>query len=236
MQSVSPSRTEAREREQADALHDVRSSPPDHRRDRRPRRARHRRRRRHHRLDPPAPPSSCASLEKAYANRNINHGHHRPPRAHRLVRHQRRPPRRTEPPPSRTSRRCEPRRCGTRPARSPSAGGASPDGLASHVDPSQAGMTPSAAIAQRIANAGYCTAGTPNTNENTFSAGATASSPRRSRAPSIGGSRTRRTARPCSAPPTARSASAPAPPAPSRQDTGGAQAITVVADFGTCAT
>jgi uncharacterized protein YkwD len=44
------------------------------------------------------------------------------------------------------------------------------DGLASHVDPSQAGLTPGAAIAQRIANAGYCATGTPDTNENTFAA------------------------------------------------------------------
>jgi hypothetical protein len=43
------------------------------------------------------------------------------------------------------------------------------DGLVSHVDPSQSGMTPSDAIAQGIANAGSCPNGTPDTNENTFS-------------------------------------------------------------------
>jgi uncharacterized protein YkwD len=43
------------------------------------------------------------------------------------------------------------------------------DGLVSHVDPSQSGMSPSAAIAQRIATAGFCRNGTPDTNENTFS-------------------------------------------------------------------
>jgi uncharacterized protein YkwD len=43
------------------------------------------------------------------------------------------------------------------------------DGLVSHVDPSQSGMTPSDAIAQRIAKAGFCRNGTRDTNENTFS-------------------------------------------------------------------
>jgi hypothetical protein len=51
------------------------------------------------------------------------------------------------------------------------------DGLVSHVDPTQAGLTPSAAIAQRIAAAGYCRVGTPNTNENTFSSWGTGQFP-----------------------------------------------------------
>ncbi len=43
------------------------------------------------------------------------------------------------------------------------------NGLASHVDPDQGDMSPSDAIAQRIANAGFCRNGTRDTNENTFS-------------------------------------------------------------------
>jgi uncharacterized protein YkwD len=109
------------------------------------------------------------------------------------------------------------------------------DGLSSHVDPSQQGMTPSAAIAQRIANAGYCATGTPNTNENTFSAWGNGQFPATIRGAvnwwlqdpphratllstayrSVGVG-----IRPASAFPA---------------DTPGAQAITVVADFGACA-
>ncbi len=110
------------------------------------------------------------------------------------------------------------------------------DGLVSHVDPSQAGMSPSGAIAQRIANAGYCTTGTPNTNENTFSAWGTGQfpatiqgavnwwlqdPPHRATLLSTAYRSVGVGTRPASAFP---------------QDTGGAQAITVVADFGACAT
>ncbi len=108
------------------------------------------------------------------------------------------------------------------------------DGLVSHVEPSQAGMTPSAAIAQRIANAGYCPDGTADTNENTFSAWGNGQFPATLRGAvnwwlqdpphratllstayrNVGVGAISGSAFPV--------------------DTGGAQAITVVADFGSC--
>jgi hypothetical protein len=104
----------------------------------------------------------------------------------------------------------------------------------SHVDPSQAGTDPSTAIAQRIANAGYCSNGTAVTNENTFSAWGNGAL-----APTINGA----VAWWLSDPPHRatllstqyRSIGFSALPASAfSQDTGGSQAITVVADFGAC--
>ena len=108
------------------------------------------------------------------------------------------------------------------------------DQSSSHVDPGQAGTDPSAAIAQRIANAGYCTNATAATNENTFSAWGNGAL-----APTVNGA----VAWWLSDPPHRatllstqyRSIGFSALPASAySQDTGGAQAITVVADFGAC--
>jgi hypothetical protein len=108
------------------------------------------------------------------------------------------------------------------------------DQSSSHVDPSQAGTDPSTAIAQRIADAGYCSTGTADTNENTFSAWGNGAL-----APTINGA----VAWWLSDPPHRatllstqyRSIGFSALPASAySQDTGGAQAITVVADFGAC--
>ena len=108
------------------------------------------------------------------------------------------------------------------------------DGLVSHVEPSQAGMTPSAAIAQRIANAGFCKTGTPNTNENTYSAwgnGANASTLRGSVNWWLSDPPHRATLLSTAYKYVGVGAiSQSAFPTP----TNGAQAITVVADFGTC--
>lgn len=43
-------------------------------------------------------------------------------------------------------------------------------GVTSHIEPSQGNISASDAIAQRIANAGFCANGTPDTNENTYTA------------------------------------------------------------------
>jgi uncharacterized protein YkwD len=108
------------------------------------------------------------------------------------------------------------------------------DGLVSHVEPSQAGMTPSAAIAQRIAKAGFCKSGTPNTNENTYSAwgnGANASTLRGSVNWWLSDPPHRATLLSTAYKYVGVGAiSLSAFPTP----TNGAQAITVVADFGTC--
>jgi uncharacterized protein YkwD len=109
------------------------------------------------------------------------------------------------------------------------------DGLVSHVDPSQSGMTPSDAIAQRIAKAGFCRNGTPDTNENTFSSWGDGGGfpptilgavrwwlhdpPHRATLLSTEYKRVGFAAMPGSAFP---------------QDTGSAQAGTFVADFGSC--
>jgi uncharacterized protein YkwD len=179
--------------------------------------------------------SSCASLEKAYANRNI---------AKITIAHRERTAwcaindaRRANGAPALkdiASLRTSALRHATRSVTL--RWWSLTDGLASHVDPSQAGMTPSAAIAQRIATARYCTTGTPNTNENTFSAWGNGQfpatiqgavnwwlqdPPHRATLLSTAYRSVGVGTRPASAFP---------------QDTGGAQAITVVADFGTCAT
>jgi uncharacterized protein YkwD len=108
------------------------------------------------------------------------------------------------------------------------------DQSSSHVDPSQGATDPSTAIAQRIANVGYCSNGTADTNENTFSAWGNGAL-----APTINGA----VAWWLSDPPHRatllstqyRSIGFSALPASAySQDTGGAQAITVVADFGAC--
>jgi cysteine-rich secretory family protein len=110
------------------------------------------------------------------------------------------------------------------------------DGLVSHVDPTQAGMTPAAAIAQRIARAGYCKVGTPNTNENTFSAWGTGQFP-----PTINGA----VAWWLQDPPHRATLLNPAyvsigfaavPGTAFNVATGGAQAATFVMDVGACST
>lgn len=109
------------------------------------------------------------------------------------------------------------------------------DGLVSHVDPSQSGMSPSDAIAQRIAKAGFCRNGTRDTNENTFSSWGDGGGfpptilgavrwwlhdpPHRATLLSTEYKRVGFAAMPGSAFP---------------QDTGSAQAGTFVADFGSC--
>ena len=179
--------------------------------------------------------SSCASLEKAYANRNVAKLTlaHRERTAWCVVNDARRQngaPALKDVSTLRTSALRHAVRSVTLRWWSLT------DGLASHVDPSQAGMTPSAAIAQRIAAAGYCQTGTPTTNENTFSAWGNGQfpatiqgavnwwlhdPPHRATLLSTAYRSVGVGMRPASAFP---------------QDTGGAQAITVVADFGTCAT
>ncbi len=179
--------------------------------------------------------TSCSSLERSYADRNINHVTiaHRERTAWCVINDARRAngaPALKDIATLRTSALRHATRATQLRWWSTS------DGLVSHVDPSQAGLTPSQAIGQRIANAGYCKTGTPDTNENTFSAWGNGQFPATIRGAvnwwlqdpphratllstayrSVGVG-----IRPASAFP---------------RDTGGAQAITVVADFGACAT